>query len=66
MTSAPSPHHPTRHATTYRELPPMSISTNPPALPMVLVTPHSWSAPHETLCHGSRLLSRSAGFFPAP
>ena len=50
VTYASSPHHLTRHATTYRELPPRSNSTNLAALHTVFVATHQVSAVDETLC----------------
>ncbi len=66
VTYASSPHHLTRHATTYRELPPRSNSTNLAALHTVFVATHQVSAVDETLCAGSGTLTRAVAVVTAP
>ena len=66
VTYASSPHHLTRHATTYRELPPRSNSTNLAALHTVFVATHQVSAVDETLCAGSGILTRAVAVVTDP
>ena len=66
VTYASSPHHLTRHATTYRELPPRSHSTTLAALHTVFVATHQVSAVDETLCAGSGTLTRAVAVVTAP